>query len=390
MKASPFIAVLLVFFSWPTLWAAGRTQSALTLLEPPSARAAALGEAFTAGTDDIGVFHYNPASLTTLKSSQASFLYKQGVADDTYGHFSIGTPRTAGGLGLSVGYYNAGTAEVFDGTTQRKVTAQKDLAVGFGLAHRWGRVSLGWTGKYFSSELGEKVKADTLAADFGLAFEATPRLQVGSSLQNMWGKLKYSAKDEDLPQIARVGLLWRAFQGVYPGNLVLDVPYYAETSEIRPALGFEVGVGPMAFRTGYRTSKHIQDFSIGTGFSWGKSSLDYAFGLADHLDSRHQVSLTTRFGGVPQAPAFVAPPQKEFVYEPPAYPVFEIQRLEGGVDRGNQVYVVQEGDTLRSIAIKKYGFEAYWDDIFRANQHVLVTPEALKPGQKILLPRKNQ
>src|SRR5690242_13966416 len=50
------------------------TSGGLTLLEPSGARPAALGEAFTAATNDIAGFDYNPASLKSLESGQASFM----------------------------------------------------------------------------------------------------------------------------------------------------------------------------------------------------------------------------------------------------------------------------------------------------------------------------
>ena len=73
----------------------------LSLLEPTGARAASLGEAFSAMTNDITAFGYNPASLGSLETGQASFMYEKGLAEDSYGHFLIGTPSQKGsGLGL--------------------------------------------------------------------------------------------------------------------------------------------------------------------------------------------------------------------------------------------------------------------------------------------------
>jgi hypothetical protein len=68
-------AFLLVVFSLGQLKAAVRTEAALSLLEAPTARPAALGEALTAATDDVAAFSYNPAALATLQKGHAAFLY---------------------------------------------------------------------------------------------------------------------------------------------------------------------------------------------------------------------------------------------------------------------------------------------------------------------------
>src|SRR5262245_55480348 len=103
----------------------------LTLAETPSARPASLAEAYSAMTNDVAAFPYNAASLKSLDRVQAFFMYQKGLAEDAYGHFLVGLKTKGGrGLGLSVGYYDAGSIELFDGTTSRTVSAQKDLSLG--------------------------------------------------------------------------------------------------------------------------------------------------------------------------------------------------------------------------------------------------------------------
>src|SRR5687767_928652 len=76
-----------------TLHAKGTgTSGGLTLIESPSARASSMGEAFSAMTNDISAFGYNPASLQSLEHGQASFMYQQGLVEDAFGQFMIGGP----------------------------------------------------------------------------------------------------------------------------------------------------------------------------------------------------------------------------------------------------------------------------------------------------------
>lgn len=50
-------------------------------------------------------------------------------------------------------------------------------------------------------------------------------------------------------------------------------------------------------------------------------------------------------------------------------------------------YTVQVGDTLSSISRKIYGNPSKWKEIFEANRDKLSTPQSLKPGQTIKIPR---
>ena len=50
-------------------------------------------------------------------------------------------------------------------------------------------------------------------------------------------------------------------------------------------------------------------------------------------------------------------------------------------------YVVQAGDTLSSISRKIYGTPNRWREIFSANRDRLATPESLKIGQSLKIPR---
>jgi len=52
-----------------------------------------------------------------------------------------------------------------------------------------------------------------------------------------------------------------------------------------------------------------------------------------------------------------------------------------------QTYIVKAGDTLSSISRKIYGTTARWKEIYNANRDRLASPESLKPGQSLILPK---
>lgn len=50
-------------------------------------------------------------------------------------------------------------------------------------------------------------------------------------------------------------------------------------------------------------------------------------------------------------------------------------------------YVVQTGDNLSRIAEKMYGSSARWADIYEANRSALKSPESVRVGQTLIIPK---
>lgn len=399
-------ATLLILVSTSRGWTAG-VSGGLTLIEAPGARAAALGEAFSAASDDISAMGYNPSSLKSLKSGQASFLYQKGLAEDAYGQFMIGTPSSKGAFGMSVGYYNAGTIDLYDGTTERTVNAQTDLSVGLSYANNLGPVSFGVTGKYLSSQLIESARATAFAGDFGLSAPVSSRIRIGGAVQNIGTELKFVEEGDSLPRIARGGMAISLLSN-RSATLLLDSAYYMNEQELRPAAGLEMSFGLLAVRAGYRGGKGAQEFSIGTGVMLGRSNLDYSFGMMDGLDARHRISLSMRFGGMPTPAPFVkvTPVEKTMMarrgeenvaveFDPMATTSPVARHSLGSIDkkkvesvrRTTRVYIVRQGDTLGKIAFKHYGNKNLASRIYSANKHLMDNPNDLAVGQKIVIPQ---
>lgn len=54
---------------------------------------------------------------------------------------------------------------------------------------------------------------------------------------------------------------------------------------------------------------------------------------------------------------------------------------------GNEYYVVKKGDTLQKISEKFFKTTTRWKDIYEANKHILKTPDRIRPGQKLVIPK---
>ncbi len=372
--------------------AKGQTQSALTLIEPSGARTAALGEASSALADDITAVAYNPALLQTLSSGQVSLLFQRGLSEDGYGRLALGSPRGQMAWGAMVGYYDSGSIEVFDGRFRQTAVGQKDLTAGLSLSRKFSGFSAGFTGKFLSTQLAKKSSARAFAADVGLAAPLSSGIGFGLAVQNVGNKLRYANASENLPRQIRGGLSFSAKPYALPAQLLTEAVYVTETNDLNPAVGLEVLTGPLALRAGYRSGRDLDEVTVGSGFFWGTSSLDYAFGFANQ-SSTHRFSFSSRFGGTVSSPIVKKPAEKTapavtFVAPTPR-PVYELKPAPG-VNPAARVYFIRPGDTLKSIARAIYGREDMWDEIFRANQHLLGTPDNVKEGDRILLPGSAQ
>jgi len=391
------IGAVLINFPAVTLASGAGASGGLSLLSIGNARAAALGQAYTASFDDVAGMEYNPASLGTLKSGQASLLYQQGLIQDSYGHFIIGTPKGANSaLGFSFGYYNGGKIDLTNaaGNTE-SVNAQTDLTGGVGYAHKFGGLSLGFSGKFLQSKLIEQVSATAYAADAGFMLPVNSRIRIGGAALNYGTQLKYEEAGDNLPRMLRIGAAFLLAPGRSNTTLLLDAPYMVNEKITTPSVGLETLVGPLALRAGYRSGGGVQELTMGAGFTLGRSSLDYAFGLINQLDAQHKVSLSMKFGG-PSTPAFIArKPVSENssrVASQPAlqqperrYTLAGDQTLSSPV-RQHRVYLVKEGDTLASIAQSELGDKRQWQAIYTANKHLIDDPAKIEKGMRIIIP----
>jgi LysM repeat protein len=256
---------------------------------------------------------------------------------------------------------------------------------------------VGVTGKYITSTLIESAKATAYAADFGLQMPINSRVRIGGAVQNFGTKMTYLNEGDNLPRIVRGGMSVMLFPGRYQTSLLLEAPYFVNEQELRPSLGVETTVGPLALRAGYRTGNALQEFSVGTGFVFGNSSLDYSFGLVDQLNSQHRMSFSLKFGGsaasrqrlvkVPDQPLVLASAAKSTPNQP-THNVLQMSEPASVPVVPSEIYTIRSGDTLAKIAKKKYGDAKLWTKIYAANDHVLSSnPTDLNVGQKIALPR---
>ncbi|MCG3206104.1 MAG: hypothetical protein KCHDKBKB_02831 [Elusimicrobia bacterium] len=380
------------------------TESGLILLRNSGARSSALGDAFTAMTNDITALEFNPASLASLESGHVSLQYERGLFEDTFSKIMAGKrTRSHGTFGLAVGHYNSGTANLFDGINpERSVIAEQGRIVNLGYGFRNRKFLLGTNIKYIWSELAETNSDSAFSAEVGFQVQLSRHLRMGAAGPLYQSQLQYVRAEEDLPSLIRTGFNWAGAlplaTGKLPLQLLLDVPYDANQHKVSLALGAETQIKDLAIRLGYNTRSEIQQFVMGAGFQFMQMSLDYSLGLVanENAGPFHKINFSLRFNDLrkdsvrlSQKTSGPASKNERLVLEVKQETSSSNSKFKSAVPTQNatyQVYEVQEGETLQSISLKRYGPNVNYLDIFSVNRHLYSSPEEIKPGSKILLP----
>jgi hypothetical protein len=126
------VLVALVLFVAPALRANG-VAGADVLSTHPSARAAALGNAFVALGDDLGALSFNPAGLAALKTPSLGFLHHVGVATVSTEHVAYAHPLSFGVLGGALLYRSQ--ADIAN-----PLPGQEEKNAAFVTDHNYGRL----------------------------------------------------------------------------------------------------------------------------------------------------------------------------------------------------------------------------------------------------------
>lgn len=193
---SSFLLVALLFGQTATRTG---TVTAQFLKIGVGGRATAMGDAFTAISDDATAIYWNAAGLSSLKSTQLFTSHINWLGGINYNYLSFGSP--IGNLGV-VGVYatsvNVPTDEVRT-VSQPEGTGEYFDAGNFsvGLAYSrkvTDRFSFGIVGKYLNERIWT-MSASSMAVDIGTIYTSTWRnLRIGIILKNYGTKMKFSGR----------------------------------------------------------------------------------------------------------------------------------------------------------------------------------------------------
>lgn len=272
-----------------------------------SARAVAMGEAYSAHADEASAIYWNPAALSRVEKRSATFMHAGYLEESTldFGAYAHRITK-AHAVGASFHYMSAGsiggTDEFLSETEEFK---PHDLAFGLGYAYQFqegvlGGYAVGGALKLIRSTIVDT--AQTLAGDVGVLSPAfRDRVRVGLSLANLGGGLKFGTETEPLPLTARLGT-----------SLAISKRWFATLDAVKARdENAYVGAGTeylvaasqawsLAGRVGF-SSRHSGDIdgvsgvAAGVGIGFKALALDYAIVPFGDLDTTHRASLTLKF-----------------------------------------------------------------------------------------------
>ncbi len=282
-----------------TLYSAGAAASTngsgfILLREGIGARAAAMGDAYTAVTGDQTGAFWNPASVSALERKDFVLAYQRAIQgiSQTYGGFAYGNGRR--GIALSLALHSAGGIEARNGPSVQPLGTfgLTEATAGLSFAQRVGtRWRAGATVRALHESLGPE-RASGLGADFGLLFHpGVTGLALGASCRNVGRTDRLDLERIPLPRTFRLG-------GAYERDrLIVSFDVRIPNDGAR---GINTGVEyqaheALSLRGGYQSGHDTRDVSFGLGVRRKNWRIDYAFvRSALGLESGHRVTLGIR------------------------------------------------------------------------------------------------
>jgi len=162
------------------------------------------------------------------------------------------------------------------------------------------------------------------------------------------------------------------------GVVVGTPPAVEETTQVRKTrtiYNLEVEV-PSAYKPQAEKKVKINDKELygNRGYTHGSLSPEKEVYVSGGREEK--VSTNTRFtGGMNSAN------MPQIVYSEPSSSSGSVNAVQ------KEYYVVQKGDTLQKISQKVFGTTQKWTSIYEANKHVLKSPDRIRPGQKLVIPK---
>jgi hypothetical protein len=301
----------------------------------PSARAAALGEAYSAWATGAEAIFWNPAGLATVANMELSSTYIDWLFDSQQGALASALSiRGFGAVGVQIQYVDFG---VFDETSaQRPYINDPDRAgltgrtfrpfsylVGISYArYLTERFSVGIGMKYAHESLfnGQRVTtmvrqgvfeevdtwADGLLFDFGIRYNTGYRsIHIASSVQNFGADVKYAKESNPVPLLFRFGASADVmgpnglfFSGREENRIGVAFDIFHPNDYAQQAhLGIEYEyAGVFALRGGYKFNYDYDGLTLGGGvkhsFGGVLIAVDYSYGaMGTYLGNVQRISL---------------------------------------------------------------------------------------------------
>ena len=295
-------------FNWMGIWCAvlvlgmGVSEGAVSarkagfvlLREGVGARAAAMGEAYTAVTGDQTAAFWNPAGVAALKGKDFLLTHHrsfQGI-QQAYGGWAYGNEKR--GLALSLGVHSVGGLETRTGPSLEPLGTFSvyELSTGLSYGQRFGtRLYGGFSIRALHENIGPESAWGT-AVDMGVLYRTgIDGMTVGAAYRNLGRMERLDRERVPLPRTFRLGAA--LVRGSFTGSMDYRLPKQGKQGV---HLGVEYTIKQRLFlRGGYRSGHETRDISFGLGLVRRNWRIAYAYVPTDmDLGGSHRVAVGIR------------------------------------------------------------------------------------------------
>ena len=258
-----------------------------------------MGSAYSALAKDAYAPVYNPAGLGFLQHPELAaqhLSYLEGI-DDEFASYVM--PLGKGALGGSIQYLGSGDI-AGTGTSGESIGdfsvhyAAYSLAYGRKLTDR---LALGLTGKMIDAKIAD-TSARAYAADLGALLQATDRLAVSATADNIGTPLTFTSQGDTLPMAFHAGA---AYQSEYRLKSTVE-GIYNKSGLVSGRAGVEWSpVQMVAIRAGYKTDtvkglSALAGLTTGIGLRVFGQEFAYAWLPYGDLGDTQYFSMLIKFG----------------------------------------------------------------------------------------------
>ena len=237
----------------------------------PSARARAMGGAYTAMADDIASLYFNPAGLTNVKlEAQVGFsnLYGQPFSEVMTAAVGVKLPKKFGTVALGTRMFDVSFDE--ESLMSEQVWS---AAHGFDLqSDIHSQISVGYTINYYRLQFAEDETDDALGIDLGATAFLHGRTKLGFSVKNLNQATMGDTNQNVLPSSLAFGVSYIPYDQVIT-SIEVKKDFAKETEFMG---GVEVKLfEPLAVRFGVHSNPATWNAGVGLNVKGIKVDLSY-------------------------------------------------------------------------------------------------------------------
>ena len=263
------------------------------------ARAAGMGEAFTAVSADVSSVYWNPAGLAELEGVWATFMHNRWFQDISTEFFASAFKVSKNTLAFSFTINTVPDIERRESATTEPLSYFDAHQVALGaswarqIAHR---IDLGLTLKWLHEEI-DIHRASGIGFDFGGIYSFGDRFNLGFAILNLGPSMKFEEQEYPLPSFYKIGAVFTGSENRLRGDYAFALDLVKPKDEdLRVHTGAEYTL-PQNFtlRLGYQFGYDEKGFTVGLGFKIKRYGIDYAFvPYSSDLGNTHRISLNVK------------------------------------------------------------------------------------------------